>query len=178
METAARSMDTVKQRKEPASGRGNAIAGFWKCMTGQISISDYLASMPDVVSAGCGECICQKCLYYHSDRCSYGHCYDDKRAKDNPYDKAHPDRPPRTVWSNWNKPGEQAHWCRGGTFYPLYSKCEHFVKYTGVRVEECIWANILVYQDGYRECSLVDVFGCETCYDHLMEKLKDAEVVE
>lgn len=65
----------------------------------------------------CGSCVCQKCLYWWSGRCPEGECYDDKRAKEEPYNKAFPERSPRTQWSNWNLPGEQAHWCRGGTFF-------------------------------------------------------------
>ena len=145
-------------------------------MTGQISIFDYLASLPDV-SGSCSKCICNRCLYWWSKRCPNGHCFDDKRASDNPYDRAHPDEPPRTAWSNWNKPGEQAHWCRGGIFYPVY-QCGHFVKYTGIKFEPCIRCNISVYQDGYRYCSLVDCIGCKVCYDQLMDRLEDMEVAE
>ena len=97
----------------------------------QVTMSEYLktryGSFPH-----CGSCVCQKCLYWWSGRCPEGECYDDKRAKEEPYNKAFPERSPRTQWSNWNLPGEQAHWCRGGTFYPV-SYCEHFVKISGSR---------------------------------------------
>ena len=143
-------------------------------MNGQIDIFEYLASLPDV-SGLCKPCICNRCLYWWSDRCPNGHCFDDKRAVDDPYDKAHPDKPPRNAWSDWNKPGEQAYWCRGGIFYPTY-RCSHFERYTGVKIEACIQCNITVYQDGYMFCPLVDNIGCEACYGSMMSALEDAEV--
>lgn len=51
-------------------------------MDGQINLFDNLASIPDVVSGGCGPCICRKCLYYQSGRCRYGYCHDDKREQE------------------------------------------------------------------------------------------------
>ena len=72
-------------------------------------------------------------------------------------------------WSNWNKPGEQAHWCRGGTFYPTYT-CKHFVKYKGQQVKTCLKYNVSVFQDGYIECGLVDTLGCEKCYEEFEKK--------
>lgn len=73
----------------------------------QVTMSEYLktryGSFPH-----CGSCVCQKCLYWWSGRCPEGECYDDKRAKEEPYNKAFPERSPRTQWSNWNLPGEQA----------------------------------------------------------------------
>lgn len=144
-------------------------------MNGQIDIFEYLASLPDVIWGGCGPCICNRCLYWWSGRCPNGHCFDDKRAVDDPYDKAHSGKPPRTAWSNWNKPGEQAHWCRGGTFYPAY-QCSHFKKYMGQKIETCIRANISVYQDGYIHCSLANTVGCEACYESMMQELEDMEV--
>lgn len=143
-------------------------------INGQINIFDYLRGLPDMSLGGCGPCICKNCLYYQSGRCRYGHCYDDRRASDEPYDKAHPDCQPRTAWSDWNKPGEQAHWCRGGIFYPEY-QCSSFKKYTGSKVEECIRCNTIVYQDGYRFCPLVDNLGCEACYGLMMQELEDME---
>ena len=101
-------------------------------MKGQINIFDYLSGIPVVTFGGCGQCICKKCLYWWSGRCPNGYCFDDKRAVDDPYDRAHPDKSPRTLWSDWNKPGEQAHWCRGGVCYPVYH-CNHFKKYIGVK---------------------------------------------
>lgn len=127
----------------------------------QVTMSEYLktryGSFPH-----CGSCVCQKCLYWWSGRCPEGECYDDKRAKEEPYNKAFPERSPRTQWSNWNLPGEQAHWCRGGTFYPV-SYCEHFVKYQGAEIGDCIRAPVQYFQDGYLKCTLKDRIGCEAC---------------
>lgn len=145
-------------------------------MKGQISISQYLQE----IKTGhfhCGACVCRSCLYWWSGRCPFGCCYDDKRAEENPYDKAHLDRPPRTAWSDWNKAGERAYWCRGGTFYPV-RYCERFVKYKGCVVKECLEANVVVYQDGYIDCSLLENRGCEECYRRFCEKQKreDGEI--
>lgn len=131
-----------------------------KQIRGQMDIFQYLSETPMFMH--CGHCVCSKCLYHESGRCPYGCCFDDKRARTDPYDKAHPDRPPRTAWSNWDKPGEQAHWCRGGFFYPT-SYCGNFVKYKGAVIEECIGCNICVFQDGYVSCSLKETMGCEAC---------------
>ncbi len=131
-----------------------------KQISGQMDIFQYLSETS--ASMGCGQCRCDKCLYWWSSRCPYGGCYDDKRAIDDPYDRAHPNDPPRTAWSNWNKPGEQAHWCRGGSFYPT-RYCERFVKYEGSVIEECTGCNIQVFQDGYISCSLKETMGCEAC---------------
>ena len=153
---------------------GQRYSRLLETMTGQMSIFDCLNSLPDIVWGGCGPCICKKCLYYQSGRCRYGCCYDDKRASDEPYDKKHPDDPPRTAWSNWNKPGEQGHWCRGGVFYPTY-QCDYFKRYTGIKIEECIRCNTIVYQDGYRFCQLVENVGCKACYESMMQNLEDME---
>ncbi|MDB8771821.1 MULTISPECIES: hypothetical protein [unclassified Ruminococcus] len=110
----------------------------------------------------CRDCYCKTCLRWWSDRCVYGKCWDDFRAKENPYNKIFPDKPPRTGWSNWNKPGEQDHWCRGGAFYPE-RKCEHYVEYTGCTIEDCIAAPIQLFQDGFLICTLKDSIGCEAC---------------
>ncbi len=72
---------------------------------GQLSIEDLLDNKS--CTGSCGKCVCRSCLYWWSRRCPYGDCYDDHRAKTDPYDKAHPNEPPRTAWSNWNKPGER-----------------------------------------------------------------------
>lgn len=133
-----------------------------KQVAGQIDLFAYVKERDRRVIHHCGQCVCDSCLYKQSGRCPYGRCYDDRRAKENPYDKAHPDKPPRKAWSNWNKPGEQAHWCRGGMFYPEYY-CEHFVKFEGVAVEECVDCNIAIYQDGYVSCGLKDNIGCDEC---------------
>ena len=143
-----------------------------KQIDGQISMEDYLSTR-DGIFPSCSSCICRSCLYWWSARCPYGGCYDDFRAKDNPYDKAHPGEPPRTLWSNWNKPGEQAHWCRGGVFYPEHY-CERFVKYKGSVIEECVDCNIQVFQDGFISCSTKDAMGCEACIDRkqMEERIK------
>lgn len=142
-------------------------------MSYQITFDEYLKNRDKPTWGGC-ECICNNCLYWWSRRCPYGDCYDDHRAKADPYDKAHPGEPPRKQWSDWNKPGEQAHWCRGGIFYPAYY-CEHFVKYKGQQVKECIKANVSVFQDGYIHCSMIDSYGCERCYAELEEKIEREE---
>lgn len=115
----------------------------------------------------CKECICKSCLYYWSGRCPHGHCYDDKRAVDQPYDKMFPESSPRTGWSNWKT--DQAYWCRGGVFYPV-DRCNEFVEYTGSSVRECLFAMVQVYQDGYIRCSIIDSVGCQECYTKFMEK--------
>lgn len=107
-----------------------------------------------------------------SGRCPYGGCYDHHRAEVNPYDKAHPNEPPRTAWSNWKT--DQAYWCRGGIVYPsLY--CEHYIEYRGSEVQDCLYANVEIFQDGYKRCSLVESVGCEACYKRFLEKLNEEE---
>lgn len=120
-------------------------------------------------------CICEKCLYYWSSRCPYGGCYDDLRAKENPYDKSHPGEPPRTAWSDWKT--DQAYWCRGGIFYQTH-ECEKFVEYDESKsvVKECLDAMVEVYQDGYVQCSLVESVGCEECMKRFEEKMDKKEV--
>ncbi len=131
-----------------------------KRISGQIDIFQYLSEMS--VSMSCGCCVCKNCLYWWSSRCPYGRCFDDKRSRTDPYDKAHLEESPRTGWSAWNQPGEQAHWCRGGRFYPT-RYCESFVKYEGSVIEECTGCNIQVFQDGYISCSMKETMGCEAC---------------
>lgn len=133
-----------------------------KQVAGQITLDDLLNRKKSIF--GCEDCVCEKCLYRWSGRCPHGRCYDDLRARKNPYDKAHPGKPPRTLWSNWNKPGEQAHWCRGGIFYSV-SYCKDFVKYQGSAVECCVDCNIQVFQDGYISCSIKDSIGCDACIE-------------
>lgn len=140
-----------------------------KQIDGQISITEYISDRKRL-SMSCSPCICQKCLYWWSSRCPNGGCYDDFRAKENPYDKAHPDNPPRTTWTNWNKPGEQAHWCRGGAFYPTHY-CEGFTEYSGSsRVQWCLRSNVQVFQDGYIHCSIVESVGCGKCYEEFIKR--------
>lgn len=132
-------------------------------MKGQIELLDYLKSIEQPkAEMTCKNCYCKSCLYWWSSRCPYGMCWDDRRAEVNPYTKAFPDNPPRTGWSNWNKRGEQEHWYRGGIFYPE-RKCEHYVKYKGQNIEECVDASIAVFQDGYIQCTLKDAMGCDAC---------------
>lgn len=127
----------------------------------QITIANYLAEKARTIHS-CGECVCRSCLHWWSSRCPYGGCYDDYRAKTDSYNKAYSNKPPRTAWSNWNKPGEQAHWCRGGILYPV-SYCEHFAKYKGSVVEDCVASSIQVFQDGFIKCPLKKSIGCEAC---------------
>lgn len=136
---------------------------------GQIILEEYLSKRPERTFGGCTGCICRNCLYWWSMRCPFGECWDDHRAATDPYDKAHPGKPPRTLWSDWNKPGEQAHWCRGGINYPVYY-CPHFVKYKGQQVKSCLKANVSIFQDGYIECCLINNFGCERCYEEFLAK--------
>lgn len=135
---------------------------------GQMSLSD----LPDEPKWdwSCSKCVCETCLYRWSGRCPYGGCYDDLRSIENPYDKAHPDEPPRKIWSDWNKPGEQAHWCRGGSFYPSHW-CWFYVRYEGQQVRTCLEYNVSVFQDGYIQCGFLPV--CEECYRRFEEKHKD-----
>lgn len=122
--------------------------------------------------SGCEDCICRRCLYWWSERCPYGRCYDDHRAEADPYDVAHPDEPPRTMWSQWET--QQAYWCRGGMFYPV-GYCRHFVEYKGQQVKECLRAQVTVFQDGYIQCSIVDSIGCQECYMGFEEKQEEDE---
>ena len=131
-----------------------------KQIVGQLSIEDLLKNKTRAFH--CGNCSCKSCLYWWSSRCPHGDCYDDHRAKIEPYDKTYPDKPTRTSWSNWNKPGEQAYWCRGGIFYSA-NYCDHFKKYKGSKVEDCVAAPIQVFQDGFIRCSLKESIGCEVC---------------
>lgn len=132
-------------------------------MKGQMNFEEYLF-IRDRIFPSCGTCACRRCMYWWSSRCPHGECYDDYRSQADPYDKAHPDKPLREMWSNWNKPGEQAHWCRGGVFYPVHY-CENFVKYQGQTVEECVDGLISMFQDEYIDCPTKNNIGCEACID-------------
>lgn len=140
-------------------------------MTGQISLEQYYGQT-EVFSILCKYCLCERCLYYWSKRCPYGECYDDFRAKERPYNKAHPNKPPRKGWTTWET--DQAYWCRGGSFYYTLN-CPHFVKYQHekTRVVSCLEAMVDIYQDGYMECCLVDDVGCEECYRRFSERMKE-----
>lgn len=129
-----------------------------------MTLKEYAESRKKGVSAGCTGCACKACLYWWSKRCPYGKCWDDYRADKEPYNKLHSNEPPRMGWSSWNKPGEQEHWCRGGMFYPV-RHCRNFIKYKGQQVQECLKANVSVFQDGYVLCSIIDIIGCEKCWE-------------
>lgn len=133
-------------------------------MDGQISLYEWLTDYTP--TDGC-RCMCRECLYWWSDRCPYGSCYDDERARRNPYDRAHPEKPPRTWWTNWKT--DQAYWCRGGVMYPA-KYCQHFVRYEGQVVKNCLECNVSVFQDGYILCSIVDTVGCGECYRRFEER--------
>lgn len=133
-------------------------------MDGQISLREWLTDYE--LTAGC-QCMCRDCLYWWSLRCPYGGCYDDERARQNPYDLAHPGKLPRTGWTGWET--DQAHWCRGGVMYPA-KYCQHFVRYEGQVVKNCLGCNVSVFQDGYILCSIVDTVGCVECYRRFKER--------
>ena len=125
---------------------------------------------PVATMGGCGSCACKSCLLYRSSRCPFGECWDDHRAVANPYNGCH-DKV-RTAWTNWDKPGEQEHWCRGGVCYEREAECPHFIAYDegGHIVRTCLLANVEVFQDGYIRCSIIDNIGCEECYRRFEEK--------
>ena len=132
----------------------------------QLSVFDLIE--PKLSVGGCGACVCKGCMRQWQGRCPYGRCFDDVRAKNMPYDKAHPGVI-RKQWSEWNKPGEQEHWCRGGAFYPT-TMCDNYVKYQKPVVKECLEALVTVWPDGYIDCSLVSTIGCESCMKRWEEK--------
>lgn len=118
---------------------------------------EALETMERLTLGGCGDCICKGCLWYRSGRCPHGGCYDDRRARVMPW----PGRV-RDTWSDWDRPGEQAHWCRGGVCYTA-DRCDRFAAYTGSTARDCLDAVVEVFQDGYIQCSFVDAVGCEEC---------------
>jgi len=125
----------------------------------------------------CGKCICDRCMKWWQHTCPYGDCFDDRRAELMPYDKCHGGAI-RKQWSDWSKPGEQAHWCRGGIFYPNH-ECEHFVEYVRPVVRECLGAVVTCWADGTMQCSLIDSMGCEACYEQwkMKQEANDGGVV-
>lgn len=125
----------------------------------QLSLIDLI--YPKLTWGGCSGCICDTCMRWWQGRCPYGGCYDDHRAEAMPYDKAHPGVV-RKLWTDWDKHGEQAHWCRGGSFY-LTEMCEHYVEHQKPVVKECLCAVVQIWPDGCIDCSLVDAVGCEAC---------------
>lgn len=122
---------------------------------------------------GCSKCLCRTCLLNWSSRCIWDGCFDNIRALYKPYDKAHPDKPPRTGWTRWSEPGEQAHWCRGGSFYSTLI-CPFYITYDESKTvcKSCLEGLIVVYQDGYIKCSLIDLWGCTDCYRRFEERIQ------
>ena len=57
-------------------------------MEGQVTLEEYMKKRKEFVFAGCFGCCCRNCLYWWSQRCPYGECWDDHRAKVEPYDQA------------------------------------------------------------------------------------------
>lgn len=112
---------------------------------------------------GCSDCLCMYCLYWWSARCPYGGCWDDWRAIHDPWKGEI-----RKFWSNWNKPGEQEHWCRGGALYPA-DECPEFVQYDGQKIEDCHRSSIQTFQDGYRICPMMTNGTCEQCLKEMTE---------
>ena len=117
----------------------------------------------------CDRCICRDCMKWWSSRCPYGGCWDDYRAMNDPYPG-----PERRFWTEWNKPGEQAHWCRGGMFYPV-TECQEYVKYQNPAVLTCFGENIQKWPDGYIQCGLIELHGCEWCWERYMKERRDDE---
>lgn len=113
----------------------------------------------------CSGCVCYYCLYYWSSRCPYGKCRDDWRAVNDPCRAE-----VRKLWSDWDKPGEQERYCRGGFFKPA-EECVKFVEYQGQIIEECYRANTQVFQDGYRICSMITNGSCEQCLIELNARI-------
>lgn len=116
----------------------------------------------------CSDCLCYYCLYYWSERYPYGGCYDDYRAQEDPYTDHYPER---HLWSDSHKPGEQAHWCRGGNLYPT-EECSYFEQYEGQKIEQCYRAMISTFQDGYRSCSMMVNGTCEKCLRDLNKAIQ------
>lgn len=143
-----------------------------KVRDGQLSIISCL-QLPERNKMYCKNCLCKRYLYWWSSRCPVGECFDDMRAVIAPYDKIHKEKEPRKMWSDWNKPGEQSHWCRGGIFYPT-EYCEHYEKYLGSQVKTCLKSNVQIFQDGYISCGLIDSLGCEGCYREFEQMMEDS----
>ena len=131
---------------------------------------NQLSCSREMTCTSCFDCMCRDCLYWWSSRCPYGGCYDDYRARVDPYDRAHPGEPPRTGWTNWKR--DQAYWCRGVFRYPARN-CSHYVHYEPEKhvVRSCLDANVQVFQDGYILCNLVNSVGCAECYRRFEERM-------
>lgn len=115
----------------------------------------------------CTECVCRRCMRWWQGRCPWGACFDDLRAKVDPWAG-----PVRKTWSDWDKPGEQAHWCRGGVTHPV-DRCLKFVSYRAPVVLDCIDAVVQKWPDGTIDCSLVDSVGCEECMRKFEERSEE-----
>lgn len=142
-------------------------------LPGQISVFDQLEPH-QVRIGGCGSCVCEICMRRWQSKCPFGGCWDDRRAEIMPYDVTHGGKI-RDLWSDWAKPGEQAHWCRGGCFYPAYV-CEHFVPYERPLIRECLNAPVTIWKDGTLDCALVGVIGCEECMRQWEERNTYGEI--
>lgn len=133
-------------------------------------MNDIFSLIKPKSAFSCSECVCNDCLNWQKGTCPYGGCYDDLRAKERPYTEEYPGEV-RKAWSDWNKKGEQEHWCRGGVFYPQLV-CEHYVFFKGLEIKECLYAPVAVFQDGSISCSLVDTVGCEECYKRFEKEVR------
>ena len=129
-------------------------------VAGQITIDELLRPRN---AMSCEGCICHSCLMWWSNRCPHGGCYDDRRALERPYDAEHPGEV-RKAWSNWAKSLEQAHWCRGGAFYPAHV-CGEYQTYVQPIARSCLGCDVWVWADGYIDCPLVSAVGCEQCME-------------
>ena len=121
---------------------------------------------------GCGPCVCKKCLLWWSGRCPRGGCWDEWRAAHEPWPG-----PVRRQWTDWDRPGEQAHWCRGGACYAARA-CPDYIEYEADKtiVQDCLEGAVVKYQDGYIQCSMIEVMGCEECYRRFEERIEGDEI--
>ena len=115
----------------------------------------------------CSDCVCRRCMRWWQQMCPHGGCFDDLRAREDPWKG-----PERRTWSDWNKPGEQAHWCRGGNFYPVES-CGEFAEYQKPVVTDCLSAVIQKWADGTIQCSILDSIGCSECMRRFEERMEE-----
>lgn len=113
---------------------------------------------------GCGPCICKDCMRWWQGKCPHGGCYDELRAKTEPWEG-----PVRKGWTDWDLPGEQAHWCRGGVFYPAES-CGDHLKYQEPVVRYCLTEAVTQWADGTIICGMADSIGCAECMRRFEER--------
>lgn len=142
-------------------------------MSENYNLSESGCVIPDERSWSCRDCICRKCLMWWSGRCPYGTCYDDHRAVNYPWDKAHPNEPLRTEWSEWRT--QQQWWCRGGTTYPA-KHCEHYVEYEDSKVHSCFGAAVEVFQDGFMRCGYGENPDCTRCFEQHQKREAERDV--